>query len=148
MPNLKFFTKDQFQTYIAVIEAIIETDSYALSPEKTALRMDDFLSSIDSPTVQQLPTLLFYVRHLLPLNIWKFKKFHNLSKEDRKKALKNFIKKKHFFRDIARAMKVLTCVPYYSSPEGRKSVGFVEFEARNSFANHNTNPINHGEPQD
>ncbi len=143
--QLQYFTKKQFETYESVIETIIVTDEYALSPKDTALRMDAFLHKIDSPTLNQLKLLFFYVRYILPFIVFRLPPFHKLNIEHRRLAMKRFIRKKWIFKDIARAMKVLSCIGYYSSDEAKSYVGFVNFEDRPTFENSKTKPLIHEE---
>lgn len=134
----KFFTKTELEILEKVIEVMIDAPAAPAIPYKiVAQRMDNLLDGIQSPAANNMSQMLRVVNWLLPLQVASLRKFVNLSKEKRKRSIEKIIMKKGVFRDIARGLKVLSTVAYYSSTEGHKEVGYIDFDDRASTVGKN-----------
>jgi hypothetical protein len=139
-----FFTEKQYKVFVKVVDAMIDTpEEPVIPPEQVAQRVDKLINQIDSPALDQLGTIMWLVNWLLPTMILKPGLFVNHDRETRRKAIRKVIQKRGMFRDVARGLKVLSCVAYYSSAEGKKQVGYVDFEDRESTKGKNQKPIDH-----
>lgn len=145
MPNFKVFDPQQMQTLEKVIEVLIETNGQnAVSPQEAALSLDEMLAESHSPALDTIPVVFNQLENIIPPLFGVFKKFSALDKAERKKLLTKIINNEGLlmdqFRDLARALKVMSCVSYYGSPAGMKQVGYMTVEERPRFDHLNQQP--------
>lgn len=148
MGQLKFFTEKQFTTLVKAIEVLIDTGGNdAISAEESGKLIDAMLAESNSPALDMIPKVFNQLENVVPPLFLIFEKFSNLNKSDRKKIMNKLINNEGLlmnqFRDLARALKVMSCVSYYGSPQGMKQVGFIAFEDRPRSILLDTQPLIH-----
>jgi hypothetical protein len=141
MERLKFFTDKQFITLCKSIEVMIETKgNNAISPEKAARRLDEMLFESKAPALENMGQIFNLLEWVVPPLVLKFPPFSKLSIASRKAVVNRIIGSSGMFKDLARALKVMASVAYYSSPEAYNEVGYVHFEERERFTDSDTAP--------
>jgi len=127
----KHFNLRQFETVVQVADAMIDGNGEeVLDPIDVAARIDDALDRLETPVKKDISQVLFVVEWLLPLFIAKPFPFSSLGTNDRRHAISKVIAGRGLFRDVSRFLKILSCIGYYGSPEGMRSVGYIPFEER------------------
>ena len=95
-----------------------------------ALNVDRALGLLETPLKKDIQLVLFIVEWVLPLRILRPFPFSALGTHDRRRVVEKVVGARGLFRDVARFLKLLSCIGYYSSPVAMRSVGFVPFEER------------------
>jgi hypothetical protein len=127
-----FLNLRQFETMVQIADAMIEGgQDAALSPIDVAHNVDDALRRLETPLRKDILMVLFIVEWFLPLiAVGRPFTFSALGTNDRRHAVSKAIAARWIFRDVARFLKVLSCIGYYGTPAGMRSVGYVPFEER------------------
>jgi len=127
-----FLNLRQFETMVQIADAMIEGGEEAvLSPIDVAHNVDDALRRLETPLRKDILMVLFIVEWFLPLiAVGRPFTFSALGTNDRRHAVSKVIAARWIFRDVARFLKVLSCIGYYGTPEGMRAVGYVPFEER------------------
>jgi hypothetical protein len=128
----RFLNLRQFETMVQIADAMIDGDGDAvLSPIEIAGNVDRALEKLETPLRKDILLVLFIVEWVLPLiSIGRPFTFSALGTNDRRQAVAKVIAAHWLFRDVARFLKVLSCIGYYGTPEAMRSVGYVPFEER------------------
>ena len=79
---------------------------------------------------KDLKLVLVITEWALPLLVFRPFPFSVLGSNDRRRAVEKVINAKGPFRDVARSLKIMSCVGYYGDQRGIAQVGFVHFELR------------------
>ncbi len=150
MPSLKVFSQSQLLTLEKAIEVLIVTNgNNAITAHEAALSLDEMLSESNSPALDTIPTVFNQLENIIPVLFGVFEKFSALDLDQRRKLLNKVINNEGLlmdqFRDLARALKVMSCVSYYGSAAGMKQVGFITTEERPRFKDLDQNPLIHHE---
>jgi len=127
-----FLNLRQFETMVQIADAMIDGEGDAvLSPIDIAHNVDRALEVLETPLRKDILLVLFLVEWFLPLGatLRPFT-FSALGTNDRRHAITKVIAARGLFRDVARFLKVLSCIGYYSTPEAMRSVGYVPFDER------------------
>ena len=148
MSQLKFFTEKQFTTMVKAMEVLIDTGgNNAIDPSNAGMLIDEMRADSKSPALDVIPKIFNQLEHIVPPLFLFFNDFSKLSLSKRKKVLTKLINNeglfRNDFRDLARALKVMSTVSYYGSPEGMAQVGFVPFDQRQRVTGLNQTPIIH-----
>ena len=126
-----FLSLRQFETMVAIADTMIQAEGEeVLSPIQVAFNVDGALGLLETPLKRDIQMVLFVVEWLLPLRILRPFPFSALGTNDRRRAVEKVVAARGLFRDVARFLKLLSCIGYYGSPQGVASVGFVPFEER------------------
>jgi hypothetical protein len=129
--NPRFMSLRQFETMVAIADAMIHGDGKeVLSPIQVAVNVDHALGRTEAPMAQDIRLILFVVEWLLPLRIARPFPFSAIGSNDRRRVVEKVIASKGLFRDVARFLKLLACIGYYSDEAAMRDVGFVPFEER------------------
>lgn len=145
--NPRCLSVRQFQTMIQVADTMIEGDGREVQhPIETAIRVDHLLHEVDSPLKKDIQTVLTLTEWLLPVLIWRPFPFSALGSNERRRAVEKVIGAKGLFRDVARTLKMLSCVGYYGSPGGMGQVGYIPFEERERSQGVNQAPSHYPDP--
>jgi hypothetical protein len=86
------------------------------------------------------------VEWVLPLVIARPMPFSTLGSHSRRRAVEKVIGADGPFRDIARTLKVLSCVGYYGNPATMRALGYRPFDERERAAGVSQAPIRHPDP--
>ncbi len=142
--ELKYFKKKQFKTLCKSIEVILCTDNNnVITPEQAALRLDQMIADANAPALDQVGKIFWLLEWIVPPLVMKFPPFSKLSLSSRRSVIEKVIGNKGMFKDLARGLKVMASVSYYSSIEAQNQVGFVPFDKRNRFVGLDTSPSIH-----
>jgi hypothetical protein len=148
MPTLKVFTPSQILTLEKVIEVLIATDGNdAIAAKDAALSLDEMLAESNSPALDAIPTVFNQLENIIPPLFGVFEKFSSLDLKQRRKLLNKVINNEGLlmdqFRDLSRALKVMSCISYYGSAAGMKQVGYMATEERPRFKDLDQKPLTH-----
>jgi len=144
----RFLTPRQLETMIAVAETMIDGDGEeAIHPIDVAVRVDHLLDE-GRPEVAggEIKTVMFIVEWLLPLAIARPMPFSTLGSTSRRRAVEKVIGAGGPLRDVARTLKVLSCVGYYGNPETMRALGYVPYDERERSLGIDQTPIRHPDP--
>jgi hypothetical protein len=134
----RFLTRAECLTLAAATEVLVAECPPVISAGEVARRADRFLASLDAPAKSQARLAIAAVEDFGGVLALKLKGFSQLSLEDRRTVLDRLMQNRGLQRDVVRVFKMLTLVPYYSHPEVRRAIGFVDFEQRPSYLLRNT----------
>jgi hypothetical protein len=126
----RFFSLRQFETMVQIADAMLDSDDLAIHPVEVALRADHFLAEIDSPVKKDIRKVMFLVEWLTPLLVLRPFPFSDLGTHERREIIRKVIWSRGLFRDVARTLKLLSTFPYYTHPQAREQIGYVDFDAR------------------
>ena len=98
-------------------------------------------SWVDPAMAKDIQTALSTLEHLLPVMVLRFEKFSRLSVGDRRRLIEKLIESKGFLRDIVRVLKVLVMFGYYTDPEVRREMGYVEVDERPRLSGVDQTPL-------
>jgi hypothetical protein len=142
----RFLNLRQFEVVIQIADTMIQGEGAAvLSPIEIAGNVDRAMARLEAPLVKQMRRVLFIVEWLLPLYaLGRPFTFSALGSHDRRLAVEKVIGKRWIVRDVARFLKVLSCIGYYGNAEGMRSVGYRPVEERPGFGN--TDPRHYDDP--
>jgi hypothetical protein len=136
----KFFSEIQFETMIQIADTMMETDgNNAVSNVQVALNVDRLLWSVDTPSTETIQSMLFVVEWFLPFfTVLRPFRFSSLGSNVRRRTIEKVINPqgllapllRSIFRDVARGLKMLSCIGYYGDTQGMAQVGYVPFEER------------------
>ncbi len=144
----RFLSPRQLETMVAVAETMIDGDGReAIHPIDVAIRVDHLLDE-GRPEVAggEIKMVMFIVEWLLPLVIARPMPFTTLGSTSRRRAVEKVIGAGGPFRDVARTLKVLSCVGYYGNPETMRALGYVPFDERERSTDIDQTPIRHPDP--
>jgi hypothetical protein len=142
-----FLSLRQFETMIAIADTMIQAEGEeALSSIQVALNVDKALGLLDTPLKREIKLVMFIVEWLLPLRILRPFPFSALGTNERRRAVEKVIAARGLFRDVARFLKLLSCIGYYGTPQGMASVGYVPFEERERSLGADQIPLRFIEP--
>jgi hypothetical protein len=121
----------QFETLVAIADTLIEGEGdEVMQPIEVAINIDAALARIEAPLKSEIKTVLVIVEWLLPLRILRPFPFSSLGSNDRRRAVDVVVGSTWVFRDVARFLKLLAILGYYSTDAARRSVGYIPFEER------------------
>jgi len=135
-----FFSEQEFRAARAAIDVLIP-ETPAVSADEVADRADEFLSEVNTPNGNEIRQGLMFLELAFPISIGKLPPFSSLPRQDRREVLEKLIDGPGPLRDLARLLKLLTYFSYYTHPDGRRSIGYVEFEERPRFPTLDTTPL-------
>lgn len=143
----RFLSLRNFETMVAVADTMIDADGReAVHPIEVAVTVDHLLDRVDSPMRKELKLVLVLTEWALPLMVLRPFPFSVLGSNDRRRAVEKVINAKGPFRDIARSLKIMSCVGYYGDQRGIAQVGFVHFELRKRSQGVDQGPLTHPDP--
>jgi hypothetical protein len=129
----RYLSRAECLTIAAAAEVMIATCPAVISAAEVARRADQLLTAMDTPAAKRARLAISVVEDLAGAFSLELKSFSELSLEHRRVVLDKLVEGSGLPRDITRVFKMLTVVPYYSHPELRRSIGFVDFEQRPRF---------------
>lgn len=129
----RFLTRKQCVTLAATAEVMIASCPPVISAAEVARRADQLLANTEAPSAKSMAEGLDTIENFAGLLSFQFESFSELELKDREEVIKRFVKEHGEQRDASRVLKMLTVVPYYSHPEVRRSLGFVDFERREHY---------------
>jgi hypothetical protein len=138
--NPRFFSLRQFETMVQIADVMLDADDLKLHPIEVAIRTDHFLAEIDSPVKKDIRLVMFLVEWVTPLLIARFFPFSDLGTNERRRIVERVIWARGPFRDVGRTLKLLSTFTYYTHPEARESIGYVEFDRRSRSAGVDQSP--------
>jgi hypothetical protein len=145
----RFLSLRNFETMVAVADTMIDADGReAVHPIEVAVTVDHLLDRVDSPMRKELKLVLVLTEWALPLMVLRPFPFSVLGSNDRRRAVEKVINAKGAFRDIARSLKIMSCVGYYGDQRGIAQVGFVHFGLRERSQGVDQGPLTHPDPFD
>jgi hypothetical protein len=145
----RFLSLRNFETMVAVADTMIDADGReAVHPIEVAVTVDHLLDRVDSPMRNELKLVLVLTEWALPLMVLRPFPFSVLGSNDRRRAVEKVINAKGPFRDIARSLKIMSCVGYYGDQRGIAQVGFVHFGLRERSQGVDQGPLTHPDPFD
>jgi hypothetical protein len=136
-----FLSAEHRRTLAAVAETLLPDGVRLLPPATITGRVDAFLARVDSPAKQDIQTALTTLEHLLPVMVLRFERFSRLGVRDRRRLIEKLIESKGFFRDIARVLKALVMFGYYTDPDVRRAIGYVEVDERPRLSGVDQTPL-------
>jgi hypothetical protein len=143
----RYLSLRNFDTMVAVADTMIDGDGReAVHPIEMAVTVDHLLDRVDSPMRKDLKFVLFLTEWALPLLVFRPFPFTVLGSNDRRRAVEKVINAKGPFRDVARSLKILSCVGYYGDQRGIAQVGFVHFPLRERAKGVDQSPLVHEDP--
>jgi hypothetical protein len=143
----RFLSLRNFETMVAVADTMIDGDGReAVHPIEVAVTVDHLLDRVDSPMRKELKLVLVLTEWALPLLVLRPFPFSVLGSNDRRRAVEKVINAKGPFRDIARSLKIMSCVGYYGDQRGIAQVGFVHFGQRDRSQGVDQSPLTHPDP--
>jgi len=128
--QLKVFSPNEFETFSCAADVMIPQTGRVLSPQQIAQRADSFLARVDKRYADEILRALDVLEWLIPVTILKLEPFTKLSARSRREVIQQLIDSPGLFKDVARALKLMTMFNYYTDEGVRKSIGYVEFEDR------------------
>ena len=127
----RFLSLRQFETMVAIADAMIEGgDAEVMDALDVALNVDRALGLLETPLLKDIRLVLFIVEWALPLRIARPFPFSALGTHDRRRVVEKVVGARGLFRDVARFLKLLSCIGYYSSPAAMRAAGYIPFEER------------------
>ncbi len=143
----RYLSLRNFDTMVAVADTMLDGDGReAVHPIEVAVTVDHLLDRVDSPMRKELKLVLVLTEWALPLMVLRPFPFSVLGSNDRRRAVEKVINAKGPFRDVARSLKIMTCVGYYGDQRGIAQVGFVHFGRRARSREVDQSPIAHPDP--
>jgi hypothetical protein len=143
----RYLSLRTFDTMVAIADTMIDGDGReAVRPIEVAVTVDHLLARVESPMRKELKLVLIITEWALPLLVWRPFPFSVLGSNDRRRAVERVINAKGPFRDVARSLKILSCVGYYGDPRGIAQAGFVPFESRRRAQGVDQAPLPHPDP--
>jgi hypothetical protein len=143
----RFLSLRNFDTMIAVADTMIDGDGReAVHPIEVAVTVDHLLARVESPMRKDLKLVLVITEWALPLLVWRPFPFSVLGSNDRRRAVQKVINAKGPFRDVARSLKIMSCVGYYGDQRGIAQAGFVHFGLRRRSQGVDQAPLHHPDP--
>jgi hypothetical protein len=143
----RYLSLRNFDTMVAVADAMIDGDGReAVTPIEVAVTVDHLLARVESPMRKDLKLVLVLTEWALPLLVLRPFPFSVLGSNERRRAVEKVINAKGPFRDVARALKILSCVGYYGDQRGIAQVGFVPFDRRRRAQGVSQAPLHHEDP--
>lgn len=117
-------------TIAAACEVMIAPCPPLISAVEVARRADRLVQRMPPKLVQQIHLALDGIEALAGASVFRPGGFSELDLEDRRRALEKAVATRGIPRDMTRVLKLLTVGPYYSHPEVRRAIGYVDFEER------------------
>jgi hypothetical protein len=143
----RFLSLRNFDTMVAVADTMIDGDGReAVHPIEVAVTVDHLLARVESPMRKDLKFVLVITEWALPLLVLRPFPFSVLGSNDRRRAVEKVINAKGPFRDVARSLKIMSCVGYYGDQRGIAQVGFVHYEHRRRAQGVDQTPLTHPDP--
>ena len=143
----RFLSLRNFDTMIAVADTMIDGDGReTMHPIEVAVTVDHLLACVESPMRKDLKLVLVITEWALPLLVWRPFPFSVLGSNDRRRAVQKVINAKGPFRDVARSLKIMSCVGYYGDQRGIAQAGFVHFGLRRRSQGVDQSPLHHPDP--
>jgi hypothetical protein len=143
----RFLSLRNFDTMIAVADTMIDGDGReTVHPIEVAVTVDHLLARVESPMRKDLKLVLVITEWALPLLVWRPFPFSVLGSNDRRRAVQKVINAKGPFRDVARSLKIMSCVGYYGDQRGIAQAGFVHFGLRRRSQGVDQAPLHHPDP--
>ena len=123
----RILTRSQCITLAAAAEVMIAPCPLVIPAIEVARRADALLAAVESPSAKQMQDALDVIEAFAGLLVsFDLRSFSDLDLETRSKVIREFIANGGVERDATRVLKMLTVVPYYSHPEVRRAIGFVD----------------------
>ena len=143
----RFLSLRNFETMVAVADTMIDGDGReAVHPIEVAVTVDHLLARVESPMRKDLKLVLVLTEWALPLMALRPFPFSVLGSNDRRRAVQKVINAKGLFRDVARSLKIMSCVGYYGDQRGIAQAGFVHFPLRKRSQGVDQSPLTHPDP--
>ncbi len=126
----RYFTMRQFETMIQIADAMLDADDLKLSPIDVAIRTDHLLAEVDSPIKDDIKQVMFLIEWLTPFLVLRPFPFSDLGTHERRRIIRKVIWSRGLFRDVSRTLKLLSTFTYYTAPDVRTDLGYVDFDDR------------------
>jgi hypothetical protein len=126
----RILSRKQCFTLAAAAEVMIAGCPLIIPAIEVARRADFLLAAVETPSAKQMLDALDTIEAFAGLLIGRARSFSHLDLELRRRVIHKLAAKRGLERDATRVLKLLTVIPYYSHPEVRRAVGFVDFEQR------------------
>jgi hypothetical protein len=145
----RFLNLRQFETIVQVADAMIDGDGReAISVYEIAFNIDDALGRLDARLRKEVTQVITIVEWVLPLLVFRPFPFSSLGSHERRLAIDKVVGVRGpfgIFRDVARFLKLLSGLGYYSSAAAIASTGYIAFEERERGSADQT-PKQYGDP--
>lgn len=147
--ELRYLTRVQAIAVAAAAEVMLSDCPLVISAIEVAKRADQFLDGIRSTATDQMRTALTALEDFASALVeGDPTTFSAQSLQERRRMLDHLVRSPiSAERDITRVVKMLTVFPYYSHPQVRRAIGFVEAESRPRIAALNLARPVHPEPE-
>ncbi len=150
----RYFSIREFETMIQIADAMLDADDLTIHPIDVAVRTDHLLAEIDSPIKKEIHQVMFLIEWLTPFLVLRPFPFSDLGTHERREIIRKVIWSRGLFRDVSRTLKLLSTFTYYTHPDVRADVGYVEFDSRERTAGLDQTPkvydipVMEGEPHE
>jgi hypothetical protein len=128
-----FLGRTECITLAAAAEVLIADCPPVISPGEVAKRADQYLALANNAAARKMKLALLAVEASPAYLLVGVPTFSSLSLDKRREVVGKLARAEGTERDLARVLKLLTTFSYYSHPEARRAVGFVDFERRPRF---------------
>ncbi|MDN3657855.1 hypothetical protein QWZ08_19540 [Ferruginibacter paludis] len=144
----RFFSLRQFETMIMIADTMIDADAeQAVDPVEAAITVDHMFNKISAPApIKEIKLVMFLVEWILPLLVARPLPFSNLGTNERRSLVEKIIGAKDIFRNVAKVLKLFSCVGYYGNPKGMAQVGYIPFDERPSSQGKSQTPSFYPDP--
>jgi hypothetical protein len=132
----RFLTRKQCLTLAAAAEVMIAACPPVISAAEVARRADFLLAAAESPSAKRMALALDVIESFAGLFSFDFRSFSELDLDTRREVIAKFVASPGVERDATRVLKLLTVVPYYSHPEVRRAIGFLDYPQRARVVQH------------
>lgn len=126
----RFFSIREFETMIQIADAMLDADDRLIHPIDVAVRTDHLLAEIDSPIKADIHRVMLLIEWLTPFLVLRPFPFSDLGTHERREIIRKVIWSRGLFKDVSRTLKLLSTFTYYTHPDVREAVGYVDFDAR------------------
>jgi hypothetical protein len=147
----RYLSTRQFETMVQIADTMIDSDGkQAINAIQIAVNVDHALAKLDSPVCRDIARTLTLVEWVLPIVILRPIPFSSLGSHERRRAVDRVVKGgtllRAVFRDVARFLKLISNIGYYSSPQAMRQVGYVPFEERERSQGVSQAPASYPDP--
>jgi hypothetical protein len=125
--NLKFLTHKEAYIVGVVADVLYPPEALGLNPGdvSTVKNMDDLYGNLSKIEQKEVSLLLWATEHILPLFSFKFKKFSQLSLDDRSDILTRINKMGAPLPLLVKGLKFFIGMSYFSSSKTHEKLGYA-----------------------
>lgn len=128
-----FLGRTECITLSAAAEVLIADCPPVISPGEIAKRADQYLALVNNAAAHRMKLALLAVEASPAYLLVGVPTFSSLTLDKRREVVMKLARAEGTERDLARVLKLLTSFSYYSHPDVRRAIGFVDFEQRPRF---------------